>query len=123
MRARTAVKQVSQDMDAVDRKALNEVAEGDDEVPRPLGGDDRGDDAVVVRLLVLDLLLLTQKFLDDIGVVAREFLPDARTGVLGGDAPIDAHEAVDRRLVPVVQVLFRRFDLRQLLLGIVNERR
>ena len=123
MRARTAVKQIAQNVDAVDRKALNEVAEGDDKVPRPLGGDDRRDDPVVVRLLVLDLLFLAQKFLDDIGVVARKLLPDARTGVLGGNAPVDAHKAIDRRLVPVVQILLRRLDLREFLLGIVDERR
>jgi len=109
-------------VNAVDHQPLNDVAERDHEVSGALCGDDRGDDAVIVRLLVLDLLFFAQKFFDDIGVIVRQFLPHPRTGIFGGDTAVDAHKAVDRRLIPVVEVLFRRLDLRELLLGVVDER-
>ena len=123
VRAGAAVEEIAQNVDAVDSEPLDEIAEGDDEVARPLGGDDCGDDAVVVRLLVLHLLLLAEQLLDDIGIVVRELLAHARARILGGDAAVDAHQAVDGRLVPVVEVLLRRLDLGKLLRRIVDERR
>ena len=87
-----------------------------------LARDDRRDDAVVVRLLILHLLLLVQKLFDDIGVVFGKRPSHLGARILGRDAAVDAHQAVDGRLVPIVEFLFRRFDEGKLLLGIVDER-
>ena len=88
-----------------------------------VGGDDRRDDAVVVRLFILHFLLLVQKLFDDVGVVFGERSSHLGAGVLGRDAAVDAHQAVDGRLIPVVELLFRRLDEGELLFGIVDERR
>lgn len=109
-------------MDAVNGEPLDQVAEGDDEMARPLGGNDGGDDAAIVCLLILHLLLFAKEFFDDVRVIARKFLAHARTGVFGGDAPVHPYQAVDGRLVPVVQVLLRRFDAGKFFRRIVDER-
>ena len=92
-------------------------------MPRPFGGDDRGDNAVVVRLFVLNFFLFAQQFLDDVRIIARKLLPDTGTGVFGCNAPIDAYKAIDRGFIPIIKIFLRRFDLCKFLLRIVNERR
>ena len=123
LRAGSAVKEVAEDMDAVNGKPLDEITKSDDKVTRPLRGDDRGDDSVIVRLFVLDLLLFAEQLLDDVLVVVRELLSDAGSGIFGCNAPIHPNKAVDGGLVPVVEVLFRCLDLREFLRRIVNEHR
>ena len=57
---------VADDVQQVDRQALDQVADGDDEVIGPAGRDDRVDDLVHIGGLVRLVARLVEQFLDDV---------------------------------------------------------
>ena len=121
MRAGASVVNVAHDVEMVNDHSLDQVAERADKLRCPSDLDDRMDDLVVVRFLVLHLLLLRDQFLDHIGEVPRQRLSDLGSGIFGTHPLGDLHQPVQRDLVPVLNVfLFRAHDI-QLFLRIVDQ--
>ena len=120
--ARTAVVDVAHDVQRVDGEALDEVAQGHDEVIRPPGADDGGDDDVDVGLLVGVDARLVEQLLDDVGEVAGQGFAHLRTGVFGRNVLADLDQLVQGDLIPVVQFRLLHLDQLEFLLGIVDER-
>ena len=122
MRPRSAVVQIAQDMNTFDGKPPDHVAECDNKMLGALRGNDRADNAVIIRLFVLHFFLFAKQLFDDVSVVLRQHFAHARTGIFGRDTAVDAYQTVNRRSVPIVAFLVRRGELRKLLLGIIDER-
>ena len=72
MGARATVIDVAQDMQLVDGQALDDVADGHDEVVCPPRGDNRIDDDADVCSLVAVAQALVEQFFDNIGEVLWE---------------------------------------------------
>ena len=121
VRAGAAVENVAQDVKAVDGQALDEAAEGHDEVVRAAGGDDGVDNHVEVGLLVVVLERLVEELLDDVGELLGQTLAHLRAGVLRRDVAADGDELVERGLVVVGQVPVGGLDELELLFGIINQ--
>ena len=120
--ARTAVVNVAEDVQAVNGQALDEIAEGDDEVVGAARADDGADDDVEVGLLVVVIGTLVQEFLNNIGVFLGQALAHLRAGVFRRDAAADGDKLVECGLVIVVEGALVLLDEFQFLLGIINER-
>ena len=120
--AGTAVEDVAEDMQLVDDETLDHVGQGDDEVVGAPRGDDGADDLVHVAGLVGVLRALVEKFLDDVTEVFGQRLAHLRAGVLARHVAADSHQAVERDVVPVVDVGLRSLHQFKLLLGIVDQR-
>ena len=121
VRALAPVVDIAQDVQAVDGEPLDEVAQGGDELVGAVGGDDGADDAVEVVLLVVAVAGLVEQFLDDVGELAWQGLAHLRAGVLRRHVAADGHQAVERRVVEVLQVGLGLLDKFQFLLGVVDE--
>ncbi len=120
--ARPAVVDVADDVQQVDRQALDQVAHGDDEVIGPAGRNDRVDDLVHIGGLVRLVARFVEQFLDDVGELLRQGLAHFRARVFGRDVPADAHQLVQCDQIPVVQVFFALPDQFQFLFRIVDQR-
>ena len=80
---------------------LDEVGERADEVLDGVGLQDARDDAVVVAHAVVALVgVRVQELVDDVGVVARDRLPDLRSGVAARERPGHGDEVPERGAVP-----------------------
>ena len=122
MRARTAVVDVAEDVQAVDGQALDEIAEGDDEVVGAARSNNGADDDVEVGLLVVVVGTFVQQLLYNIGVLLGQTLTHLRAGVFRRDAAADGDELVERCLVIVVEGALVLLDQFQFLLRIINKR-
>ncbi len=96
MGTRTAVVDIADHMQDVDRQALDQVAHGDDEVIGPAGRDDRVDDLVHISRLIRFDRRLMQQLLDDIGELLRQGLAHLRTGIFGRYIAAYPHQLVQR---------------------------
>ena len=120
--ARTAVVDIAEDVQAVDGQALDEIAEGDDEVVGAARADDGADDDVEVGLLVVVVGTLVQQLFYNIGILLGQALAHLRAGVFRRDTAADGDKLVECGLVIVVEGALVLLDQFQFLFGIINER-
>ena len=120
--ARTAVVNVAEDVQAVNGQALDEIAEGDDEVVGAARADDGADDDVEVGLLVVVVGTLVQQLFYNIGVFLGQALAHLRAGIFRRDTAADGDELVECGLVIVVECALVLLDEFQFLFGIIDER-
>ena len=127
VRMGTPVEDVSDDMEGIDGKAVDQVAEGRDEA---LSGADPYDgvyDGTVIGLLVVLRLIHLEKLLYDVDIGLGDLLADLGAGIFGGYVTAEADEPVDGEPLPLRKALrvlpFQKFPLRlfQLPLGVVDE--
>ena len=71
---RTTVKHIAQDVQLVDSKLLNKVANGDNEIIGATSANDSLDYHVDIGLLIAIGSILMKQFLNDIGETARQCL-------------------------------------------------
>ncbi len=74
MRTRTAVINISKDMQPVYDQHLYQLGQHDDKFLRAPQFHDRIDDCLIIRFLVEDLRLLGDQLLDHIGIILRQRL-------------------------------------------------
>ena len=120
--ARTAVVDIAEDVQAVDGQALDEIAEGYDEMVSAARTNDGADDDVEVGLLVVVVGTFVQQLFYNIGILLGQTLTHLRAGVFRRHTAADGDELVERRLVVVVKGALVLLDEFQFLLGIINER-
>lgn len=77
----TTVVDVADEMQRVDDQALDEVAQGDDELVRAVRLDDGADDDVEILVFVRFVGGFVEKFLDDVGELRRQRLLHFRAGI------------------------------------------
>ena len=121
MGPRPSVVDVPHDVEMVYDQALDQLAQGHDELGRPADPDDCADDFVVVRLFVVDLLLLRDQLLNDIGEVLWQGLSHLGAGILGGHPLDNLHQPVEGDFVPVLQIVLFLSDNLQLFLRIIDQ--
>ena len=117
----TAVVDVADDVQRVDRQPLDNVGHGDDEVVGRAGGDDGIEDSVDILVLVVVCQGLMYEFLDDVGKFRRQGLPHLRAGVLRGRGHQHPHEVHDSDPVPLGHILLLGLDQLELALGIIDK--
>ena len=74
MRSLAAVIDIADDMQVVDDKALNQVAERNNTFRCPADPDNRIDNFVVVKLFVLNFFFFGNQLFDDIGKIVGQRL-------------------------------------------------
>ena len=117
------VKDVPHQVEVVHRQALDELAQLDQEIGRPVQVDDGVDDVFIVIPLVRLIFLVVgvDQLVDDIGVLRRHGLAHLGPGVLGADQAAQVDEPVEGDAVPFPHIVALPLDLLQLLLGVVDE--
>ena len=114
---------IAEDMQMIDRQLRNQLRERNNKDIGALDADNRIDDLLVVRLLVLDVVLLGDQLLDDKCKVIRQLISHLLTRVLARRIFADGNQAVQHDLVPVLH--FRLCpgppDKLDLLLRIINQ--
>ena len=111
-------------MQMVYHKPLYEITQGNNEFRRPADADNRMDDFVIIRFLILHLFLFRNQFLNNIGKILGKGLPHLGTGIFGGYALGHLHQPVKGDFKPVLQVFLAVLllhDQLQLLLWIINQ--
>ena len=122
MRPRTAVVDVSYDVQGIYRQPLDQLAHGYDEIIRTLGRDDRADDDIDIRMFVGLYARLVQQLLNDVGEFCRQCLAHLRACIFGRNILAHLHQLVQGDEIPVVQVRFLFLYQLQLLFRIINQR-
>ena len=117
---RTSVVDIPKYMQAVDGKALYDVADGNDEVIGTAGGDDGVCNGADVGRFVHVVGAFVEQFLDDIGEFLRQGLAHFGAGVFAGHVSAYTHELVDGDVIPVFDVLLLGLDQFQFLLRIID---
>ena len=126
MRSLAAVIDIADDMQVVDDKALNQIAECDNTFRCPADPDNRIDNFVIVKLFVLNFFFFGNQLFDDIGKIVGQRLAHLGAGIFGRNAFGHLHQPVNRDLEPILQhilILFLLTDQLQLFLRIINQRR
>ena len=100
IRARTAVKNVAHNMQMIDHQPLDEVAHRDDEFLGAVGFDDRGNDCIEVFTLVVNVVILVEKLVDDVTIPARQRAAHLGARVLGGTQAADLKQTAERDAIP-----------------------
>ena len=105
MRSGTSVKNVADNVQMVDNKSSDQVANCHNEFRSPVDFDYRVNNFVIICFLILDFFLFGNKFFNNIGKVFRECLSDFRPCVLGSYSLSNLDESVKSDFVPVVNVI------------------
>ena len=108
VRRRAAIVDVTDDVQAIDRKALDHGRERFDERDAAARAHRRIDDGAVVGFLVDAMAIFGQKLLDDVGELAWHGAADFGVRVLARGALADRDEARHRDGVPCVLVFHLR---------------
>ncbi len=80
-RSRSSVKDVAHDVQVIDDQPLNQLAQGDDKIFRPVNANNRGNDFIIIVFLIGKIDALIDQFLDDVGEIFRQRLAHLGTGV------------------------------------------
>ena len=91
-------------MKLVDGKALDDIAQGDDEIVGSAGRYDSVHDSCYIFCLVIIVGALVEQFLDDITEISGKGFSYFRTGVFATDVAANLHQLVDSDVIPVVDV-------------------
>ena len=91
-------------MKLVDGKALDDIAQGDDEIVGSAGGYDSVHDSCYIFCLVIIVGALVEQFLDDITEISGKGFSYFRTGVFATYIPAYLHQLVDSDMIPVVDI-------------------
>ena len=121
MCTRATIVDVAQDVELVDGQALDDVADGADEIVSTTCRYDGVDNHTDVGCLIVVAQTLVQQLFDDIGKIAGQRLTHLRAGVLAADIATHFYQLVDSDAIPVVEILLLGLDELQLLLRIVDE--
>ena len=121
MRAWAAVVDVADDVQMVDDKTLDQMAERDDTLLCPSDADDRVEDRLVVRFLGVARFAFRQQLFQDVIEALRQGLAHLGTRVLRARAARNGDQTVQRHLVPVFRILFVFQNLAHFFRGIVDE--
>ena len=108
VRRRAAIVDVTDDVQAIDRKALDHGRERFDERDAAARAHRRIDDGAIVGFLVDTVAIFGQKLLDDVGELAWHGAADFGVRVLARGALADRDEARHRDSVPCVLVFHLR---------------
>ncbi len=117
-----AIIDVADDVQVVDREALDQAAELIDECGFLPGRDDGVDDGLVVALAVHRYVVLVHELLDGVGEFLRERLAHLRARVLPGCLLAERDEALDGGRVPSALILYALKHELALLAGVVDQR-
>ena len=96
----TAVEDISDDVQPVDRKAFEQLRERDQKVLRADFDDRVEDDLVIVHLIVVLVLLRVQQLVENIGIVLGHRLAHLGARVFGGQRARQLDHDVERARVP-----------------------
>ena len=118
----TAVEDISDDVQPVDRKAFEQLRERDQKVLRADFDDRVEDDLVIVHLIVVLVLLRVQQLVENIGVVLGHRLAHLGTRVFGGQCASQLDHHVERARVPFAAGYVFVTQQAELLFRIVNQR-
>ena len=119
---RTAVVDVTDDVQLADGQALDEPPKRFDERDATPGAHGRVDDAGVVGFLVHAVVVLVHELFDDVGELGGQRAAHAAGGVLAGRALAHGHEARHHRGVPRALVVDVGQDEFRLFTRVVDER-
>ena len=123
VRARAAVKQVAHNVQAVHSQPLDDLTEADNIGVGAVIADDALNDLAVILVLVVVLKVGVKQLVEDVTAVLRQTAAHMVAGMLAGHEPAQVDEPQQRHAIPGVQVSLAGFQLGQLLIGIIDERR
>ena len=123
VRARAAVKQVAHNVQTVHSQPLDDLAEADNIGVGAVIADDALNDLAVILVLVVVLKVGVKQLVEDVAAVLRQTAAHMVAGMLAGHEPAQVDEPQQRHAIPGVQVFLAGFQLGQLLIGIIDERR
>ena len=121
VRARSTVKDITDNVKAVHCQVLDQVAECHDELVTHLDVDDGVDDLVIVNFLIIIIVVHMKELIDDISECRRHFFTNFRSRKFRGNLFTDAHQTVDRNSLPVFCKFSRFLDLPDIPLRIVDQ--
>ena len=121
-RVRTSVVNIPNDMEGINGKALNQVAQGCDEAVCLIQIDDGADDFVIIHFFISAHIILMEQFFQYVSKFLGQCFSDFGTGIFGRNNFADGNQTVQGDFVPVVHVLFCFCHLFQFLFGIINQR-
>ena len=121
MRPRTSVINISQHMEMIHNKTLNQFCQGNDEILCPADLNDGIDDGIVICFFIQNFRLLCDQLLDHIGIVCRKCLTDLGTGIFGCRCLAYFDQTIKCDLVPVLHVFFLLFYNLHLFLRIIDQ--
>ena len=121
-RVRTSVVNIPNDMEGINGKALNQMAQGCDEAVCLIQIDDGADDFIIIHFLISAHIVLMEQFFQYVSKFLRQCFSDFGTGIFGRNNFADGNQTVQGDFVPVVHVLFCFCHLFQFLFGIINQR-
>ncbi len=96
------VEDIADDMEIIDGQVLDQVAQGDDELVPHLDIQDRVQDLAVIDLFIFIIIIHMEELIDRIGKFLGHLLSYLRAGIFGRYHLADAHQAIDRHLLPVL---------------------
>ena len=123
VRARPAIVDVADHVQALDGQMADQLGKAGDEGQRAAGRDDGVDLALVVRRLVFDAFLVVEQFLDRFRHSRRQELADLLAAVLRTQAAAELDEVHQRQPAPLVLVRHAVEHQRRLHFRVIDQRR
>ena len=120
IRPGASVKNVADNMQAVDCQILNQFTQRDNKFISDPDVDDRTDNLAVVYPFIVIIIIHMKKFIDHIGKFRRHFLSHLGTGVFGRNHLADLDQTVNGNSLPVVRRQALQLHLAHHPLGIVD---
>ena len=111
IRSRPSVENISDDMQVINGKVLDQMAECDDKIIRHLDINNRIDNLTVIDLLIVIVVIHVEKFIDDVGKFLRHLLSHLGTGIFGRYLLANLNQTIDCNLLPIlcIPILLTQF--------------
>ena len=110
MSSRTAVINITHNVQGVNGQPLYQIAHSDYEIIGTFGRNDGTDDDIDISIFVRVNGRLVQQFLNDIGKIGRKSFPHFGTSIFGRNILAHLDQLVQRYQIPVVQLFFLLLD-------------
>ena len=123
MRPRSPVIDISHNMKVIHDQALDQGGDRRNKPFRSAYPDDRHDDLIIVGFLIVDLRLLRDQLLDDIGKILRQGFAHLGAGILARRPLAHLDQTVQVDLVPVLHIILCLPYDPHLLPRIIDQRR
>ena len=85
MRSRSSVKNITDNMQMIHHKTLDQIGQCNDKLLSPSNSDNCMNNLIIIGLLIMYLCLFRNQFLDNIGKILRKCLTHLGSGIFGGN--------------------------------------
>ena len=116
-----SVKDISDNMQAVYGKALNQLTQSTDKFPCNPHVNDGADNLTVEHFFIIPIVIHMEHLIYNICKIRRQLLADLGTGILGGDYLTDLQQPVYGDSLPVLRIIAGLYNLIQYLVRIIDQ--